>query len=72
MLIPIKVFTVENGNIPTKEDLNEAKQICIKECCQVELRWIPDIFAGWYHLYIDKNTDIDYAYEHQVPKVYGI
>lgn len=71
MLIPIKVFTVEDS-IPTKADLGEAQQICIEENCKVELRWIPNIFAGWYHLYIDKDTDIEYAYEHQVPKVYGV
>ena len=71
MLIPIKVFAVEDG-IPTKADLGETQQICIEENCKVELRWIPSIFTGWYHLYIDKATDIEYAYEHQVPKVYGV
>jgi hypothetical protein len=71
MLIPIKIFTVDRG-IPSKDDLIEAKQICIEEGCSAELRWLPNTWAGWYHLYIDKNTDIDYAYEHQVPKVYGV
>lgn len=71
MLIPIKLFTVE-GSIPAKEDLVEAKQICIEEDCEVELRWIPNILTGWYYLHIDKDTDIDYAYEYQVPKVYGV
>lgn len=71
MLIPIKAFTID-GSIPTKADLAEAQQICIKENCTVELRWVPNVFAGWYHLYIDKDTDLEYVYEHQVPKVYGV
>lgn len=71
MLIPIKVFTVDSG-IPSIDDLGEARQICIEEACAIDLRWLPNSFAGWYHLYIDKDTDIEYAYEHQIPKVYGV
>lgn len=71
MLIPIKVFTV-NGGIPSIDDLGEARQTCIEEECVIDLRWLPNAWAGWYHLYIDKDTDIEYAYEHQIPKVYGV
>jgi hypothetical protein len=70
MLIPIKTMYV--GTIPTKEDLVNAKHICNDENCVVELRWMPATFAGWYHLYIMKDSDIDYMYEYQVPKVYGV
>jgi hypothetical protein len=71
MLIPIKIFTVKT-NVPALSDLEEAKQICINEDCTVELRWMPHIMTGWYHLYITAEDDIYKMYEEQVPKVYGI
>jgi hypothetical protein len=71
MLIPIKIFTVKTST-PALHDLEEAKQICIKEDCAVELRWMPHILTGWYHLYITAEDDIYKMYEEQVPKVYGI
>ena len=71
MLIPIKIFTVKTS-IPTLSDLEEARQICIDEDCEIDLKWCPDILIGWYHLHITANDDIYKMYEHQVPKVYGI
>lgn len=71
MLIPIKIFTVKTST-PALHDLEEAKQICINEDCAVELRWMPHILIGWYHLYITAEDDIYKMYEEQVPKVYGI
>lgn len=70
MIIPIKHYYA--GGMPSKEDLQECKEICIKEDCMIELLWYPDVFAGYYRIYIKKDTDIEYAYEHQVPKVYGV
>jgi hypothetical protein len=71
MLVPIKTFTV-NTKIPSRDDLAEAKQLCIDEGCMVDLRWCPNVFAGWYHLYINADDDIDSMYQHQVPKTYGV
>lgn len=71
MLIPIKHFTVD-GRIPTRADLEEAKQICIKEDCEIDLHWLPNSYAGWYHVYIEKDSDLDYIEQYQVPKVYGV
>lgn len=70
MIIPMKHFYA--GSMPSKKDLETCKAICIKENCIVDLHWYPHVFAGYYHIYIEKDTDIEYAYEHQVPKVYGI
>ena len=70
MIIPMKHYYA--GTRPSKEDLQECKEICIKEDCIIDLHWLPSSWAGWYHIYIEKDTNIDYAYEHQVPKVYGV
>ena len=70
MIIPIKSYYAEG--VPSKEDLEACKNICIKENCLVELHWLPNNWAGWYHLFIEKDTDIEYTYAHQVPKVYGV
>jgi hypothetical protein len=72
MLIPIKIFTVPTRRIPSLSDLEEAKQLCITEDCTVELRWCPNIYAGWYHLYITAEDDVYKMYETQVPKCYGV
>lgn len=69
MLTPIKIFTVKTST-PALQDLEAAKQICIREDCMVELRWMPDIMTGWYHLYITAEDDIYKMYEEQVPKIY--
>jgi hypothetical protein len=58
-------------DIPTKEDLEEAKQICIKENCIIELRWCPNIYAGWYHEYVFEDSD-PAELDAKTPKVYGI
>lgn len=70
MITPIKHFYA--GYMPSKEDLEACKEICIKEDCMIDLHWCPNVFAGYHHIYIKKDTDIDYAYEYQVPKVYGV
>ena len=69
-LVQIKNYYVEG--IPTKEDLEEAKQICITEKCVIELRWCPNVYTGWHHVYIYNNSNIDEVYERQVPKIYGV
>ena len=71
MLIPIKIFTIKT-NIPVLSDLEEAKQICLNESCAVELRWLPNIMTGWYHLYIAAEDDVYEMYETQIPKIYGV
>ena len=70
MLKTIKVYTVNTG-VPSLADLEEAKEICVDEDCAVELRWMPNIVAGWYHLYIDSTSNVYEIYDKQVPKVYG-
>jgi hypothetical protein len=70
MLIPIKTYYA--SRLPAKQDFIDAKQMCIDENCVVELRWHPNAYAGWYHIYIMKDSDIDSMYERQVPKVYGV
>lgn len=69
MLIPIKTYYA--GALPEKQDLIDAKQMCVDENCVVELRWYPNYYAGWYYLYIMKDSNVDEMYENQVPKVYG-
>ena len=71
MLIPIKIFTIKTST-PVLHDLEEAKQICINENCAVELRWMPHILIGWYHLYITAEDDIYKMYDEQVPMVFGL
>ncbi len=71
MLIPIKYFTV-NTRIPALSDLEEAQRICFEESCEVEIWWLPNAYAGWYHLHITAKDDIYKMYEYQVPKVYGV
>jgi hypothetical protein len=70
MLVLIKNYFIDH--IPTKEDLTEAKQLCINEDCVIDLKWCPSVFAGWHHVYIDKNSNIDNVYETQIPKVYAV
>ena len=52
MIIPIKHYYA--GGKPSKEDLQECKEICIKENCMIELLWYPNCYAGYYHIYIEK------------------
>ena len=70
MLVLIKNYFIDH--IPTKEDLVEAKQICINEDCVIDLKWCPSVFTGWQHVYVYKNSNIDNVYETQVPKVYAV
>lgn len=58
--------------IPTKEDLAEAKQICIKEGCIVDLMWCLSVYTGWHHAYIDKDSDLETIYKTEVQKVYPV
>ena len=69
-LVHIKKYYVDD--IPDKETLEEAKQICINENCVIDLKWCPHVRAGWYHVYIDKDSNVDEIFEQQVPKVYPI
>jgi len=69
-LIQIKNYYVEG--IPSKEDLEQAKQICIEENCVIELSWCPSVYAGWHSVFIKQDSDIDYLYERKVPRVYGV
>lgn len=68
MLKPIKVM-YSNIN-PTYEIFEEAKQIAIDDDCVVEVRWLPNIYAGWHHEYVFANSDTLKLAE-KVPQVYG-
>ena len=39
MIIPMKHYYA--GTRPSKEDLQECKEICIKEDCIIDLHWLP-------------------------------
>ncbi len=70
MLKPIKTFYAES-RIPTLEDWKEAVRIAQEEHCIVEIRWLPNIYTGWYHEYVfeDSNpTELDA----ETPRVYGV
>ena len=68
MLKPIKTFYSETS--PTYSVFEEAKQIAIDDDCVVEIRWLPNIIAGWYHEYVFSYSDIA-ELANKVPKVYG-
>ena len=69
MLKPIKTFYVEN--IPSYEDYCKARDVARDENCVVELRWRPNIRAGWYHEYVFENSD-PAELGTQTPRVYGV
>jgi hypothetical protein len=68
MLKPIKTFYSKSN--PTYATFEEAKQIAINEDCVVEVRWYPNMMAGWYHEYVFDNSDA-VALTAKVPEVYG-
>jgi hypothetical protein len=69
MLTPIKTFYVEGA--PSYEEIVEARDTAQREYCVVELRWLPDIFAGWYHEYVFNDSDPQEIYDN-LPRVYGL
>lgn len=68
MLKPLKTFYSEIN--PTYATFEEAKQIAIDEGCVVEVRWLPNIYEGWWHEYVFSNSDAA-ALAAKVPQVYG-
>lgn len=69
MLKQIKTFYIEG--IPSYEDYCEARDIASNEDCVVEVRWLPNIWAGWYHEYVFANSNpADLAAK--TPRVYGV
>ena len=68
MLKPIKTFYSEIN--PTYSVFEEAKQIAINDGCVVEVRWLPNSIAGWYHEYVFSYSDIT-ELANKVPTVYG-
>ncbi len=70
MLVRLKHYILDNN--PTKEDLETAKQICIEDSCVVELQWCPSVYAGWYKIFVQPNSDIDEIYNEQIPRIYPV
>ena len=71
MLVLLKQYIVD-GTIPTMQDLEAAKQICIDDCCIVELRWCPNAYAGWYQVLVQPTSDLEEIYNTQLPRVYPV
>ena len=69
MLKPIKTFYVVGS--PNYNEYVEARDIAQNENCVVELRWSPNIYAGWYHEYVFEDSD-PAELDAKTPKVYGI
>lgn len=57
MLKPIKTFYISGR--PTSSDFEEAHELTKREGCVVELRWQPDILAGWWHDYIFEDSTLE-------------
>ena len=70
MLKPIKTFYVEPG-IPDYSDWVQAVDIAKTEQCVVEVRWLPNRWAGWYHEYVFENSDPG-ELNQKTPRVYGV
>lgn len=70
MLRPIKTFYIDKG-IPTYEDWKQAVEIAQVDECVVEVRWLPNIYAGWYHDYVFMNSDPT-ELDARTPRVYGV
>lgn len=68
MLKPIKTFYVKG--IPNLIDWEEAVNIAKEESCVVELRWMPNIMAGYYHEYVFEDSD-PVKIDEKTPKIYG-
>ena len=68
MLKPIKTFYVVG--FPNYAEYAEARDIARRENCVVELRWYPNIVAGWYHEYVFEDSD-PAELDAKTPKVYG-
>ena len=69
MLKPIKTFYVKG--YPELVDWEEAVRMAKEESCVVELRWMPNIYAGYYHDYVFEDSD-PVKLDEKTPKVYGI
>ena len=69
MLKPIKTFYVLGS--PGYSDFVEARDIAQDENCVVELRWLPNVYTGWYNEYVFKDSDPAELHT-KTPKVYGI
>jgi hypothetical protein len=67
MLKPIKTFYA--GAVPSLEDWYEAVRIAKADCCVVELRWMPNIFSGYYHDYVFDDSD-PVKLDEKTPKIY--
>jgi hypothetical protein len=70
MLRPIKTFYIDRG-IPTYDDWKQAVEIAQESECVVEVRWLPNIYAGWYHEYVFENSD-PAELDAKTPRVYGV
>jgi hypothetical protein len=70
MLKPIKTFYVDD-RIPQLDDWHEAVKIAKTDKCVVEIRWLPNIYAGWYHEYVFENSD-PAELDAKTPRVYGV
>ena len=70
MLRPIKTFYIDRG-IPTYDDWKQAVEIAQENECVVEVRWLPNFYAGWYHDYVFEDSD-PAELDAKTPRVYGV
>lgn len=70
MLKQIKTFYID-GRIPQLDDWQEAVRIAKTGNCVVEIRWLPNIYAGWYHEYVFEYSD-PAELDARTPRVYGV
>lgn len=70
MLRPIKAFCINKG-IPTYDDWVQAVDIAKTDHCVVEVRWLPNRWAGWYQEYVFETSDPG-DLNQKTPRVYGV
>ena len=68
MLKPIKTFY--SNRVPSLDDWYEAVRMAKEEACVIEFRWLPSVYAGWYHEYVFEDSD-PVKLDEKTPKVYG-
>jgi hypothetical protein len=69
MMQAIKSYYVKG--LPSYDNFAEAVDIAKREDCLVEIRWLPNKWAGWYHEYVFSDSNPQ-ELASKVPRVYGV
>lgn len=71
MLTEIKSFYVTGKSIPQIEDWTEAVKIAQTYHCIVDVRWLPNRYAGQYNQYVFESDDPE-RLNSRTPRTYGV